>query len=87
MGLLIFLAFGLIVGLVARAVTPGRQGLGWVMTMILGIAGSFVGGFLASLITHQRVLDLHTSGFIGSVIGAIALLVLFGLGSGRRASA
>mgnify|MGYP001581059472 CR=1 FL=1 len=54
---------------------------------VIGIAGSFVGGFLASLITHQRVLDLHTSGFIGSVIGAIALLVLFGLGSGRRASA
>lgn len=87
MGILLFLVFGLVVGLIARALTPGRQGMGWVMTMVLGVAGSFVGGFLASLITHNRVLDFHTSGLIGSVIGSIVLLVIAGASSRGRAFA
>lgn len=87
MGILLFLVFGLVVGLIARALTPGRQGMGWVMTMLLGVAGSFVGGFLASLITHNRVLDFHTSGLIGSVIGAVVLLVIGGFSSRSRAFA
>jgi uncharacterized membrane protein YeaQ/YmgE (transglycosylase-associated protein family) len=87
MGILLFLVFGLVVGLIARALTPGRQGMGWVMTMLLGVAGSFVGGFLASLITHNRVLDFHTSGLIGSIIGAVVLLVIGGFSSRGRAFA
>ncbi len=87
MGILLFLVFGLVVGLIARALTPGRQGMGWLMTMLLGVAGSFVGGFLASLITHNRVLDFHTSGLIGSVIGAVVLLVIGGFSSRSRAFA
>jgi len=76
MGILLFLVFGLVVGLLARAVMPGRQSMGWLMTMGLGVAGSFIGGFLASLITHNRVLDFNTSGVIGSIIGAVALLAI-----------
>ena len=87
MGILLFLVFGLVVGLIARALTPGRQGMGWLMTMLLGVAGSFVGGFLASLITHNHVLDFHTSGLIGSVIGAVVLLVIGGVSSRSRAFA
>jgi uncharacterized membrane protein YeaQ/YmgE (transglycosylase-associated protein family) len=79
MNILLFLIFGFVVGLIARAITPGRQGMSWVMTILLGVAGSFVGGFLASLITHHRVLDFHTSGLIGSVIGAVVLLVVGGV--------
>lgn len=76
MSLLLFLVFGLVVGLLARALTPGDQKMGLVMTMILGVVGSFVGGFLTSLITDERVLDFHTSGIIGSVVGAVVVLLV-----------
>lgn len=75
MGILFFLVFGLVVGLLARAIMPGEQKMGWIMTALLGVAGSFVGGFVSSLFTRQHVTDFNTSGVIGSVIGA--LLVLF----------
>lgn len=78
MSILLFIVLGLVAGLLARAITPGRQSMGLVATTLLGIAGSFVGGFVASLFTHEPVLALHTSGIIGSVIGAIAVLFLVG---------
>lgn len=83
MALLLFLLFGLAVGLIARAVLPGRQSMGLLMTMLLGVAGSFLGGFLVALVTEHRITDLHTAGLIGSVLGALLLLVLVG---GRRRS-
>jgi uncharacterized membrane protein YeaQ/YmgE (transglycosylase-associated protein family) len=76
MGIILFIIFGLIVGFLARALMPGRQKMGWVMTTGLGVAGSFLGGFLVSLVTDNRVTDLHTAGIIGSVLGAILLLAL-----------
>jgi len=75
-GILVFIIFGVIVGLVARALMPGRQSMGLIMTALLGVAGSFIGGFLGSLISDRRVTELHTAGLIGSVLGAILLLVL-----------
>jgi uncharacterized membrane protein YeaQ/YmgE (transglycosylase-associated protein family) len=87
MGILSFLLFGLIIGLIARAVMPGDQKMGLFMTAILGVVGSFIGGFLVSLVTRHNVTDFNTAGVIGSVIGA--LVVLFGAraASGRRALA
>lgn len=76
MGILVFIIFGMIVGFVARALMPGRQSMGLIMTALLGVAGSFIGGFLGSLISDRRVTELHTAGLIGSVLGAILLLVL-----------
>ncbi len=62
---------GFIVGAVAKFIMPGRQGGGFIMTTVLGVAGSFVGSFLA------RALGLgQTVGFIGSVIGAIIILMI-----------
>lgn len=84
MGILLFIVFGFVVGLIARAIMPGDQKMGLLMTTLLGIAGSFVGGFLASLVTDTRVTDFSTAGFIGSVIGAIALLFIGGALSRRR---
>ena len=84
MGILLFLVFGLAIGLIARAIMPGEQKMGWVMTALLGVAGSFIGGFLVSLITDQRVMDFHTAGVIGSLVGAVVLLVT-GSTVGRRA--
>jgi uncharacterized membrane protein YeaQ/YmgE (transglycosylase-associated protein family) len=75
MGLLLFLVFGFVVGLIARAIMPGTQKMGAIGTIGLGVVGSFLGGFLVSLVTHHRVTDFHTAGVIGSIVGA--LLVLF----------
>jgi uncharacterized membrane protein YeaQ/YmgE (transglycosylase-associated protein family) len=85
MSLLLFIVFGFIVGLLARAVMPGRQKMGMIVTTLLGIAGSFVGGLIASLISGDNVADsrLSTAGLIGSVIGAVILLALYGF-IGRR---
>jgi uncharacterized membrane protein YeaQ/YmgE (transglycosylase-associated protein family) len=83
MGILAFIVFGLVVGLLARALMPGRQGMGLGMTALLGIAGSFVGGFIGAMIAHEPVGNFSTAGLIGSILGAMALL--FAVGSlGRR---
>jgi uncharacterized membrane protein YeaQ/YmgE (transglycosylase-associated protein family) len=84
MSIILFIVFGLIVGLLARALLPGRQSMGIGMTILLGIAGSFVGGFIGALLTDSRVTDFNTAGIIGSVIGAVLLLVLVGA-RGRHA--
>jgi uncharacterized membrane protein YeaQ/YmgE (transglycosylase-associated protein family) len=86
MSILLFIVFGIVAGLIARAIMPGRQSMGIVMTALLGIAGSFVGGFVASLISGHSVLDFHTTGLIGSVLGALAVLALVGFGGRSRAT-
>lgn len=84
MGIITFIIFGFIIGLVARAIMPGDQKMGFVMTTIVGIIGSFLGGFLASLVTRRSVMDFHTSGIIGSIIGALVLLFAMRAMSRRR---
>ena len=75
--------FGLIVGAIARLLIPGDQGLGLFATMLVGIAGSFVGGFLVYLIRGGDV--LQSSSWIGSVIGSVILLIASSrLGNRRR---
>lgn len=85
MGLLAFILFGLIVGLVARALMPGRQSMGLVATTLIGVAGSFVGGIVGSVISGGPVFELHSAGLIGSIIGALLVMFLVGMGSRRRA--
>jgi uncharacterized membrane protein YeaQ/YmgE (transglycosylase-associated protein family) len=63
---------GFVVGLVARAVLPGTQSLGLILTAVLGIAGSFAAGFLGQALGFYQA--GQGAGFIGSVIGAILLL-------------
>jgi uncharacterized membrane protein YeaQ/YmgE (transglycosylase-associated protein family) len=81
-----FILFGFVVGLVARALFPGPQWMGFFPTVGLGLLGSFVGGLLAALISGHGVFALHTSGFIGSVLGALVVLALARLAH-RRAIA
>lgn len=76
-----WIVFGLIVGALARLVVPGRQKMGLLMTMFLGIVGSFVGGFLGSLLTGGDL--MQASGFIGSFIGAVILVALYAWSSQR----
>jgi uncharacterized membrane protein YeaQ/YmgE (transglycosylase-associated protein family) len=70
---------GLVVGAIARLLLPGRDNIGVLGTILLGIAGSFVGGFLENLIKYHTVSvhSFHAVGLIGSVIGAFVLLLLF----------
>jgi uncharacterized membrane protein YeaQ/YmgE (transglycosylase-associated protein family) len=76
MAILGWIVFGLVVGATARFLMPGRQSMGLMMTIVLGVLGSFVGGFLGSLFHEGGPAVLHASGWIGSIIGA--LLLLFG---------
>ena len=85
MSIILFLVFGLLVGFLARAIMPGRQAMSVPMTMVLGVVGSFVGGFLTSLVTDSKVTDFNTAGLIGSVLGAIVTLFVVGAVSRRGA--
>ena len=87
MGLLAFIIFGLVIGFIARALMPGRQSMGLVATALLGMAGSFVGGLIGSLIYGGQLFELHSAGLIGSVVGALLVMFLVGMGGGKRASA
>jgi uncharacterized membrane protein YeaQ/YmgE (transglycosylase-associated protein family) len=72
-----WIIFGLIIGAVARAIMPGRQEMTLTMTMLLGVAGSFVGGFIASLLVPGRPL-VSPAGWIMSLVGAVLLLFVVG---------
>jgi uncharacterized membrane protein YeaQ/YmgE (transglycosylase-associated protein family) len=85
MGLIAFILIGLIAGLIARAILPGNQSMGLLATTLLGMVGSLVGGLIGSLFnTNGRVFDLHPSGIIMSVLGAIAVLLVLGFAGRRR---
>ncbi len=86
MSIIFFLVFGLVVGLIARALMPGEQRMGLFMTAILGVVGSFVGGFLVSLVTSNRVTDFNTAGVVGSIIGAMVVLFVGIKTMGRRSA-
>lgn len=82
-----FFLLGLLAGAVARLLVPGRDRLGLLRTAVLGMVGSFVGGFLGYLIGHDRSAGgLHASGIFGSIVGSIVVLLLYRrFGRGRVA--
>jgi uncharacterized membrane protein YeaQ/YmgE (transglycosylase-associated protein family) len=84
MHLLAFLLFGLVVGLIARAIMPGTQRLGVLMTMLLGCVGSFLGGVLSNMLFGGHWDRPGTAGWIGSILGALLVLALTGMGRRRR---
>lgn len=69
--------FGLIVGAIARLLVPGRQSMSIGATILLGIIGSFVGGFLGSLIFGGEITLRNPAGWIGGIIGAVIALLIF----------
>ncbi len=72
MGIIGWLLFGLIAGALARLLVPGRDPMGWIGTILLGIVGSFVGGFLANVLFDDQAV-----GLVGSVIGAVIVLLIY----------
>ncbi|MBK5266727.1 MAG: GlsB/YeaQ/YmgE family stress response membrane protein [Acidimicrobiia bacterium] len=67
--------WGLIAGVVARAIVPGKDQMSWWQTTLLGIAGSFVGGTLGVLFSGRTFSNFEMSGVIGSIIGAVIALI------------
>ena len=75
---------GLIVGAIARLLTPGQDRMGCLMTALLGIAGSFVGGFISTLLWRNGGgYELRPAGFLMSLVGAILLLLVWRMIKGR----
>ena len=75
------LLVGLVVGLIARAVKPGDDKLGWIMTALLGVAGSFLASYVGMAMGWYSQGDV--AGWIVSVLGAVVLLVIYGLVKGK----
>lgn len=81
LSLLGMLLIGLVVGFIARAIKPGDDKLGWIMTALLGVAGSFLASYLGMAMGWYQQGD--AAGWIASVMGAVVLLVLFSLVKGK----
>jgi len=80
LGLIIgLLLIGLIAGAVARLLIPGKQDIGVLMTIVVGVIGSFVGGFLGYLIFDKDANEgwFQPSGIVGSIIGAVIVLLVY----------
>ncbi|ADX46322.1 GlsB/YeaQ/YmgE family stress response membrane protein [Paracidovorax avenae] len=71
------LLVGLVVGLLARALKPGDDKLGWIMTSLLGVAGSFLATYVGVAMGWYQ--QGEAAGWIASIVGAIVLLVLYGM--------
>jgi uncharacterized membrane protein YeaQ/YmgE (transglycosylase-associated protein family) len=82
-GILGWIVFGLIVGAIAKLVMPGRDPGGWIVTILLGIAGALLGGWVGQALGWYG--PNQTAGFFMSVLGAIILLALYRMLFVRRA--
>ena len=81
-GIVLALVIGLVAGLIARAVVPGRQDLGIVATIVLGLIGSVVGNLLAGLLLRGE-LEFDLGGWWASILGAILVLAVYVAVAGR----
>ena len=84
--IIVLIVVGLIAGAVARLLVPGRDPMGVLGTVLLGIAGSLAGGFVWDLIEYDRFAPhkFHPAGIIGSILGAIGVLILLRLTGAER---
>ena len=82
MGFIWMIIVGLVAGLLARAIKPGSDPMGWIMTIILGIVGALLGGFIAGLVGINA--DGGFTGLIFSVVGAIIVLFIYEMIMSKR---
>ena len=90
MSIIAFIIIGLLAGLIARALMPGKQSMGLIATTLLGMAGSLVGGFVGSLFRGgdgRGMFAIHPAGIILSVLGAMLVLFLVQFVGRRRGRA
>lgn len=81
-----FIIAGLVIGALARLIKPGRQNLGLVTTLLLGLAGSVIGGLVANLLGTGGIFELNVLGFIVAVVAAVLLIGVAQSVAGRRTS-
>ncbi|WP_131682169.1 GlsB/YeaQ/YmgE family stress response membrane protein [Pseudarthrobacter sp. YALA5] len=84
MGIIGFLILGLIAGAIAKLILPGKQGIGWVMTLVLGVVGALLGGWIGSLIFGgglAEFFDIRT--WLLAILGAVIVLLVYGAVTGR----
>ena len=84
MSILGTLFIGLIVGLIARALKPGDDKLGWIMTAILGVAGSFLADYAGKALGFYQAGQV--AGFVASIVGAVVLLFVYALVKSKTSS-
>lgn len=82
MGILSWIVFGLVVGIIAKLLMPGRDPGGFIITMLLGIAGALLGGFVGRAMGFYG--PNESAGWLMSIVGAILLLVIYRVAVGRR---
>ncbi|WP_306233946.1 GlsB/YeaQ/YmgE family stress response membrane protein [Agrococcus beijingensis] len=88
MGILGWIVLGLIAGAIAKLILPGRQGGGWIMTLILGVVGALLGGFIGSVLFNTGIegfFDIST--WLLAIGGAIIVLLIYGLLTKNRGRA
>jgi uncharacterized membrane protein YeaQ/YmgE (transglycosylase-associated protein family) len=79
-----FIVAGLVIGVLARLIKPGKQHLGILATLLLGLVGSVVGGTIANLLGTGDIMELNVLGFIVSVVAAVLLIGVAEALSGNR---
>lgn len=80
MGIIAWIILGLVAGAIAKLILPGKQGGGWILTIVLGIVGALLGGFLGNLILGTPLGDLgDLSTWLLAIGGSIIVLLIFGL--------
>jgi len=84
--IIVWAVFGLVVGAIARLIYPGRQAMGVLTTMLLGIVGSLLGGFVSWIFTGGPDQPYAPAGWIMSIIGAVVVVWIYIAASGSRAT-
>jgi len=84
MGIIWTIVLGFVIGFIAKLVHPGKENMGLIVTILIGIAGSFLAGIIGQFIGWYRAGE--GAGFIASVIVAIILLVIYGRVKGKTSS-
>lgn len=77
MGILLWIVMGLIVGIIAKFILPGRDGSGFIMTVVLGIVGAIVGGWLGSLLGLGSVTGFDLRSILIAIVGALIVLLIW----------
>lgn len=87
MGIIAFIILGLLAGLIAKALLPGDDPGGLIVTTIIGVVGAILGGFLAQALFNADPMDefFDISSWLTAIVGAIILLVIYRMAVGRRA--
>lgn len=86
MGIIGYLLLGLIAGAIAKAILPGRAGGGWVVTLVIGVVGALLGGFIGGAIFNVDTMNtfFSLSSWLFAILGAVIVLFVYGLITGRQ---